>query len=477
MQTRLLSLATLTFILLAGCSDNDLGVGTMDAATGSGGAVAGSGGTGSGGLSTVGSGGTTAGTGGIGGTAAGPCSQAMCLTALFQTCIPDGACAVHAGGSPSAVFNDICYANGVTVLRVGSYSGPNTTDSLSVARNGVRCYSIEQLIPPGASSGSFVITDGNGNEIATAVVADKATDTVTVTCKGQSTVTVAGACLHPVNASPTCTLNECPTSYDGGTGGVDGGTNIEGSDAGAVCDPLAPAPKPIALADILGIGKSANGTIYVADQSGSTQRVFVSDASGTLVRQHTSGGGSSSDENGIQYIFTVTDPASPFVLEVYVPKSGAIRMGVLQGTLPDRKSFVIGQEGEELTVLASSAIANMPLRNFPGTMVAEYIATLPDGQLILVTRPADDVSYADFRVFLGPVGAVAERKVFQVSRALDGGSTHVIFDLDGAQADAYFRIVLVDASFAPGPATLTVGDVTTTLTRQSTLPAATYVCL
>jgi hypothetical protein len=477
MQTRLLSLAiaTLTFVLLAGCSDNDLDIGVMDAATGSGGAVGGSGGTGSGGTSGPSS------SGGTGGTAAGPCGQATCLTALFQTCIPDGACALHGGSSPSAVFSDVCYANGVTVQTVGSYTGPNTTSALSVGRNGSRCYRIEQSIPPGASSGPIVITDGSGNEIATAVGADKTTGAVTVTCKGQSPVTVGGACLDPVNTSPTCTLDECPTSYDGGTGGYDGGAGgVDGGtavDAGGGCDPLAPAYKPIALADILGIGKSADGTIYVADQSGSTQRVFVSDASGTLVRQHTSGGGSSSDGSGMQYMFTVTDPASPFVLEVYVPKSGAIRMGVLQGTLPDRKSFVIGQEGEELTVLASSAIANMPLRNFPGTVVAEYIATLPDGQLILVTRPADDVSYTDFRVFLGPVGAVAERKVSQVSRALDGGSTHVIFDLDGAQADAYFRVVSVDASFAPGPATLTVGGVTTTLTRQSTLPAATYFCL
>jgi hypothetical protein len=477
MQTRLHSLATISFILLAGCADNDLGIGVMDAApsTGSGGALDGSGGTGSGGTSGPSS------SGGTGGTALRPCSEATCLASLFQTCVPEGACALHGGSSPSAVFGDICYANGVTVQTVGSYIGPNTTSTVSVGRNGVRCYRIEQSIAPGASSGPYVITDGNGNEIATAVVADKVTNTVTVTCTGQSPVTVAGACLNPVNTSPTCTLDECPTSNDGGTGGVDGGAGgVDGGtavDAGGGCDPLAPAYKAVALADILGIGKSADGTIYVVDQSGSTQRVFVSDASGTLVRQHTNGGGSEGNESGIQYIFTVTDPASPFVLEVYVPKSGAIRMGVLQGTLPDRKSFVIGQEGEELTVLASSAIANMPLRNFPGTTVAEYIATLPDGQLMLVTRPLDDVSYTDFRVFLGPVGAVAERKVSQVSRALDGGSTHVIFDLDGAQADAYFRIVVVDASFAPGPATLTVGGVTTPLTRQSTLPAATYVCL
>ena len=265
---------------------------------------------------------------------------------------------------------------------------------------------------------------------------------------------------------------------DGLSGGNDGGLDASAADGGGTCDPLAPAPKPIALATILGVGRSADGTVYVVDDNNGSQRAFVSDTGGTLVRQPVAGGGSTSDSSGIEYIIMVTDVASPFVLEVDVAKSGAVRMGVLQGILTDRKSFVIGQEGEELTVLPSSAIAAMPLRNLPGTVFPEYVVSLPDGQVMLVTRPTDDWTYADFRLFLGPTTAVVERAVASVTRYKDGGTTDIVFDLDGAQADAYFPVVSADAGFAQGPATLTIGSAVTPLTRDSTLPAAaTYLCL
>ena len=42
------------------------------------------------------------------------------------------------------------------------------------------------------------------------------------------------------------------------------------------CDSLAADETPIALATILGIGRDANGTIYVVDEAGTEDRVFVS---------------------------------------------------------------------------------------------------------------------------------------------------------------------------------------------------------
>jgi len=269
----------------------------------------------------------------------------------------------------------------------------------------------------------------------------------------------------------------------GGAGASDGGhlvTQLSDSGSGShlPCDPLASAPKAIALGTILGVGKAADGTLYVADQTDSSaERVFVSDSSATLVRQHVGGSGTTSDGVSMEYDFSAADPLPAFVLEVYVPKVGATRMGVVQGTLKDRKTFVIGQDGEELTVLPSSAIAGMPLKNFPGTIQVEYAATLPDGQILLVTRPTEDWSYTDFRLYLGPSNAVAERAVSSASRALDGGSTIIVFDYAGSQATASFRVIAVDANFAPGPATLTVGANTLTLTRQSTMSAGTYLCL
>jgi hypothetical protein len=75
-----------------------------------------------------------------------------------------------------------------------------------------------------------------------------------------------------------------------------------------------------------------------------------------------------------------------------------------------------GREGEELTVLAAGAIAGMPLRNLPGDVVVEYTVALSDGDVMLVTCPRDDWSYKDFRLFLGSMGAVAERRVSNVIR-------------------------------------------------------------
>lgn len=279
-------------------------------------------------------------------------------------------------------------------------------------------------------------------------------------------------------AAPTTTTNST-----GGAFGDDGGIIIADwfdafGSAPAGCDPLALRPEPITLGTVLGVGKAADGTLYVADQvDTSTQRVFVSNASGILVRQHGGGSGSISDGVSMEYLFNAGDPASPFVLEIYVSTSGAVRMGVVQGSLKDSKTFVIGQQGEELTVLDAATVAAMPLQNFPGNITVEYSATLPDGQILLVTRPTDDWTYADFRLFLGPSTGIVERAVSDVSRALDGGSTIIGFDWDGAQASASFRVVVVDASFAPGPASITVGSTTTPLTRQSAMLPGTYLCL
>jgi hypothetical protein len=209
------------------------------------------------------------------------------------------------------------------------------------------------------------------------------------------------------------------------------------------------------------------------DQVDSSQRVFVSDASGTLVRQRIAGSGSGPDF----YVFDVSDHDPAFVLQIDISTGASIRMGVFNGTLKDSKTFVIGQQGEELTVLAAGAVATMPVRNLPGDVVVEYAAALADGDVMVVTRPRDDWSYTDFRLFLGSMGAVAEREVSSVVRARDGGSTTITFDLDGVSAVASFPVVFADGGFAPGPATLTVGGTTTSLTLHGgALAGASYLC-
>lgn len=237
------------------------------------------------------------------------------------------------------------------------------------------------------------------------------------------------------------------------------------------CDPLAAVQHPIALGTILGVGRDAAGTLYVVDQSGSDQRVFVS-SQGALTRQRVAGSGMV----GALYVFTVMDHDPEFTLELST-EGGTTRMGVVTGPF-NGKSFVIGQEGEELSVLAADSIAGMPLHNLPGTVLVEYAAALPDQRVMVVTRPQDDWSYADFRLFLGRPGALDERKVTKVTRALDGGSTTIEFVLDGGKAVASFPVVSSpDGGFAPGQATLAVGGATSDLTRLDGPPdAASYRC-
>jgi hypothetical protein len=273
-----------------------------------------------------------------------------------------------------------------------------------------------------------------------------------------------------------CGGSDTPSaSGDGGaSASLDVGLDAAGFGTLASCDPFAARPLPIALGTVIASGQSSTGIIYAVDQVDSSLRVFVSDASGALVRQRIAGSGSGPDF----YVFDVSDHNPAFVLQIDIPASGPMRMGVFQGTLKDRKTIVIGQDGEELTVLPAGSVAAMPLRNLPGDVVVEYAAGLADGDVMVVTRPLDDWSYTDFRLFLGPMGAVAERKVNNVSRARDGGSTTITFDLDGTSAVASFPVVFADAGFAPGPATLTAGGTTTSLTRQGAQPAgATYLCV
>jgi hypothetical protein len=297
-----------------------------------------------------------------------------------------------------------------------------------------------------------------------------------------------------LDAGPTTSTGTGGSGTDPTGNGGTGGSSVvsQGSDASpavdtgstgtSACDPFAPTPKPIALGTIIGAGQSANGTIYVADQvSDSSQRIFISDASGTLVRQRGGASGTGSGTDPDFWVFGASGPDATFVLEIDKYASGLVRMGVLQGTLTDRKQLVIGQDGEELTVLAASAVTGRALRNLPGDVYLEYVATTPDGAYVVVTRPLDDWSYSDFRLFLGPLGNMVEHKVTYAMRAHDGGSTIIDFDLDGAPAEASFRVAIADGGlgFVPGPATLTVSGTTTTLTRLAATPpaGAAYLCL
>jgi hypothetical protein len=228
------------------------------------------------------------------------------------------------------------------------------------------------------------------------------------------------------------------------------------------CNPFSGYEKPITLGTVLGAGRSAAGDIYVADHVDTGDRLFKSHDT-RLIRQRLAGTGGGS---GV-YVFTVTEAEPPYELQIETGPSGPAAMGLLTSTI-DGKAFEIGQTGETLELVSASALASFTLQNFPPEVFLEYNAKTADDRFLVVVRPKDEWTYEDFRVFFGPTGAVAQRRVASVSRARDGGSTTISFEVAGTAATASFPVTFNGQTFEPGPATLTVGSDSQSLTRLPT---------
>jgi hypothetical protein len=163
-------------------------------------------------------------------------------------------------------------------------------------------------------------------------------------------------------------------------------------------------------------------------------RVFSSEGS-ELVHRRVAGSGSESSADLEALTFQVQEPFA-FTLKVEIPKSGEIRMGVFRGAFND-KTFTVGAQGDVLTV-DGGAVQGLTVRNLPGGLTVEYEADTADGRRLVVTRPTDDWSYEDFRLFLGSADHMEERKVAAVSRASDGGTTKIRCVIDGKESLALF---------------------------------------
>jgi hypothetical protein len=255
-----------------------------------------------------------------------------------------------------------------------------------------------------------------------------------------------------------------------GCGGDNAAASVGGNET--ACDPFAPHMQPITLTTLLGAGKDANGTIYAADDGGPDQgRVYVSKGK-QLVRQRVAG---VTMGDGV-YVFEVQDHDPAFVLEIEGDYPKFVHIGVLIGSLGDRKVFTIGKEGEELTVVPESDVKALTLRNLPGDVLVEYADRLKDGRLLVVTRPEDDWTDKDVRVFLGPKNGIIERRVKEFSR---GSDTHITFDLEGGDVEALYPLSFsVDAGPMPGTPTLTIAGKSQDLEALDGRPSgAHYQCL
>jgi hypothetical protein len=183
----------------------------------------------------------------------------------------------------------------------------------------------------------------------------------------------------------------------------------------------------------------------------------------TLVRQRVLGSGSDTTEAGLERLSLNVESAPKYRLLVEVAADGAKRMARTEGEGKELDIDALSA-AERLEMLDPDAIDGYALRNLPGEIRIEYLARTEDGKLLVVLVPVDDFTYEKFRLFYGAADELEERKLDNVSRA-KSGSTHVMFDLDGAAADAFFPVEFVGGAVHPLPATLVIGGDTTDLER------------
>jgi hypothetical protein len=99
---------------------------------------------------------------------------------------------------------------------------------------------------------------------------------------------------------------------------------------------------------------------------------------------------------------------------------------------PKTKSFEIGVQGEELTLLAESDLSAFTLANISSIQVM-YAATTNEGHRLVVFTT--DVDYTDDKVqaFYGTDDRMIQRKVFSI---FYDHAVHLDFDLDGVRTTA-----------------------------------------
>jgi hypothetical protein len=219
----------------------------------------------------------------------------------------------------------------------------------------------------------------------------------------------------------------------------------------SVCTPLASVEARVELGTVIGIGEARDGTVYLMDQGDSSLRVFVSSGS-ELFRALVSGEGQLSDEGVETNLATFEYGGAEFTMGVEV-RDGTARVAV--GPPGGRSFEAVLDGGDELTVLPGTVLDEYVLRNLPGDVEVEYLASVETGEQLVVIRPTNDWTYDDFRLFIGDPELLIERQVTSVVRARDGGSTWIRFDFHGEPAEVNFPVA--------DPATLTTGSGTYTV--------------
>lgn len=243
------------------------------------------------------------------------------------------------------------------------------------------------------------------------------------------------------------------------------------------CDPLTAKELPISFGTIIAVGQSAAGVFYVVDRVDGTYRVFSS--VGVRLRRlkitgssgpRTESDGSSSFEFSCE--LPQTDASGRLAVSI---RGTSISMAFAAGDLSKANFDAVASSGEILVPKSPEDIATLELHNLPGEVTIEYNASTQDSRRLLVTRPRDEWTYKDFRVFFGDRNLLTERAVAEVTRTRSG-QTNIRFDADGVEAVAYFPA----PNDGVGAATLTENGRVSTLSENidaSDLGPVAFECL
>jgi hypothetical protein len=190
-----------------------------------------------------------------------------------------------------------------------------------------------------------------------------------------------------------------------------------GDDAGGprdagTCDPLEARALPIVIGNVVAAGTAPDGVTYVVTRDGSDTRVFVSEGD-TYVRRRVLGssfsiGASEFVEDQVSF-----EDTQPSRLLFQSDADYAVRMALVHDQ--ERTYYDEAVNKIELTVQPDSIVAGKPVRNLPGAIELAYAATTPDGQQLLITRPEDDWTAADYRLFFGRDGVLNELPITQAA--------------------------------------------------------------
>ena len=257
-------------------------------------------------------------------------------------------------------------------------------------------------------------------------------------------------------------LAACAGKAEGPAGS--GGASASGLSA---CDPLAASTSSVKLdaARVVAAGRATDGTLYVVYDA---DRLFVG-SDEHLMERVVLGSGQSGGQTDLDY---ADDDGTAVTVEVVSDAAGT-HMTVARG--PQSGKGIDSGNGESLTPVDAALVAKLGASTTAAFEV-DFAASLLDGRELVVIAPARGVDYEQFRVFLGPPSALAQRAVTNFGSSMSG-QRYATVTLDGVAADlTYLAGGPSKFNPSPAPSTLTVAGTVYALTEEPLAASANYLC-